>query len=40
MCLKTDIHVYKVLIHLNGKILAPFTQHEYKLDEILYGITS
>lgn len=32
---KTDIHVYKVLIHLNGKILAPFTRHEYKLDEIL-----
>lgn len=32
---KTDIHVYKVLIHLNGKILAPFTRFEYKLDEIL-----
>lgn len=32
---KTDIHVYKVLIHLNGKILAPFTCFEYKLDEVL-----
>lgn len=32
---KTDIHVYKVLIHLNGKILAPFTRFEYKLDEVL-----
>ncbi len=32
---KTDIHVYKVLIHLNGKILAPFTRFEYKLEDIL-----
>lgn len=32
---KTDIHVYKVLIHLGGKILAPFTRYEYKLDETL-----
>lgn len=32
---KTDIHVYKVLIHLNSKILAPFTHFEYKLDEVL-----
>lgn len=32
---KTDITVYKVLIHHNGKILAPFTQYEYRLDEIL-----
>ena len=32
---KTDIHVYKVLIHLNGKILAPFNRFEYKLDEVL-----
>lgn len=32
---KTDIHVYKVLIHLNGKILAPFTHFEYKLNEVL-----
>lgn len=32
---KTDIHCYKVLIHLNDKILAPFTRFEYKLDETL-----
>ena len=32
---KTDINCYKVLIHLNGKILAPFTRYEYKLDEVL-----
>ncbi len=32
---KTDINCYKVLIHLNGKILAPFTRFEYKLDETL-----
>lgn len=32
---KTDINCYKVLIHLNGKILAPFTRYEYRLDEIL-----
>lgn len=32
---KTDISCYKVLIHLNGKILAPFTRYEYKLDEVL-----
>ena len=32
---KTDIHVYKVLIHHNGKILAPFTRFEYRLDEVL-----
>ena len=32
---KTDITCYKVLIHLDGKILAPFTRYEYKLDETL-----
>lgn len=32
---KTDINCYKVLIHLNSKILAPFTRYEYKLDETL-----
>lgn len=33
---KTDITVYKVLIHLDdGRILAPFNRYEYKLDEVL-----
>ncbi|MDE5888575.1 MAG: hypothetical protein K2H20_01000 [Bacilli bacterium] len=32
---KTDIYCYKILIHHNGKILAPFTQYEYKLNETL-----
>ena len=33
---KTDINVYKVLLHLDdGRILAPFTFHEYKLDRVL-----
>lgn len=32
---KTDIVCYKVLIHLNGKLFAPFTKYEYKLGEIL-----
>lgn len=32
---KTDINVYKVLIHHNGKILAPFTLYEYELDKII-----
>lgn len=35
---KTDINCYKVLIHLNGEILAPFTRFEYKLDEVLIDI--
>lgn len=33
---KTDINVYKVLLHLDdGRILAPFTFHEYELDKVL-----
>lgn len=33
---KTDINVYKVLMHLDdGRILAPFTFYEYELDKVL-----
>lgn len=33
---KTDINVYKVLMHLDdSRILAPFTFHEYELGKVL-----